>query len=111
MPGTTLQTKPKVDNVRKEMTKVIGMEMPSMPSTNTDPILRTKKNPKIKIPTVVDTQDTTYTTTTEQTNCDDEMRLNCKIYAFLYKPESCVQPAAQSFTILFYKLAKVYMSN
>ena len=73
MPETTLQTKPKVDNLRKEMTKVTGMEMPSMPPTNTDPNLMTKKNPKIKLPTVVDTQDTTFTTTTEQTNSDDEM--------------------------------------
>ena len=72
-PETTLQAEPKVDNVRKEMTKVTGMEMPSMPTTNTDPNLSTKKNPMFKLPTVVDTQDTTFTTTTEQTNSDDEM--------------------------------------
>ena len=44
-----------------------------MLTTNTDPNLGPKKNPKVKLPTVVDTQDTTFTTTTEQTNSDDEM--------------------------------------
>ena len=69
-----MQKKPREDSMQKERAKATGMEMPSKLLTNTDPNLRTKKNPKIKLSTMVDTQDNTYTTTTEQTKANPKLQ-------------------------------------